>query len=215
MAMSALKPGGGIHPLVGSLFSAPVPGASLESRELQSQEIEEIVSAREPGAPVGPVAASPAVPAPPRSPAAPTPGAETDRDRRVPSPTSSQHGATTVSPLTREHPASLDTAEQKQPATLTDDLYERTDSVTRSDEALVPVSPAPTASAFHSLPSSAGRVSSLRSVVPQSRVADEIEIRIGRIEISAVQPAPAQPVAAKPKPRPSLEEYLRRRDGRS
>lgn len=44
---------------------------------------------------------------------------------------------------------------------------------------------------------------------------DEIHIHIGRIEVTAVQPAPARPAPTAPRPRtPSLSEYLRRRDGR-
>jgi hypothetical protein len=55
---------------------------------------------------------------------------------------------------------------------------------------------------------------------PKLRSADrepeEIQIHIGRIEVTAVQPAPAIPPT--PKPRrvtPSLDEYLRRRDRRT
>jgi hypothetical protein len=50
---------------------------------------------------------------------------------------------------------------------------------------------------------------------PQARAADDIEIRIGRIEVTAVQPAPPRAAPAKPPRRgPSLNDYLRRRDGR-
>jgi len=48
------------------------------------------------------------------------------------------------------------------------------------------------------------------------RKPEEIQIHIGRIEVMAVQPAPA--ILPAPKPRhaaPSLEEYLRRRDRRT
>jgi len=45
---------------------------------------------------------------------------------------------------------------------------------------------------------------------------DEIQIHIGRIEVVAVQPAPAQPVSQKAqRATPSLDEYLQRRDRRS
>lgn len=44
---------------------------------------------------------------------------------------------------------------------------------------------------------------------------DEIHIHIGRIEVTAVQPAPARTAVATPRTRaPSLSDYLRRRDGR-
>jgi hypothetical protein len=45
---------------------------------------------------------------------------------------------------------------------------------------------------------------------------DEIQIHIGRIEVVAAQPAPAQAVPQRaPRITPSLDEYLRRRDRRS
>jgi hypothetical protein len=45
---------------------------------------------------------------------------------------------------------------------------------------------------------------------------DNIEIHIGRIEVTAVQPAPVRPTPTRP-PRhaPSLEDYLKRRNGRA
>jgi hypothetical protein len=51
---------------------------------------------------------------------------------------------------------------------------------------------------------------------PPFREPDEIQIHIGRIEVTAVQAASPRPAAAKPQRRvPSLDEYLRRRDGRT
>jgi hypothetical protein len=48
------------------------------------------------------------------------------------------------------------------------------------------------------------------------RATDDIEIHIGRIEVTALQAAPARVTPAKPQRRgPSLEEYLKRRDGRT
>jgi hypothetical protein len=53
-----------------------------------------------------------------------------------------------------------------------------------------------------------------RRAKPGAREPDEIQIHIGRIEVTAVHPAPA-PAAAKPQRNvPSLDEYLRRRDRR-
>jgi hypothetical protein len=51
---------------------------------------------------------------------------------------------------------------------------------------------------------------------PSVREPDEIEIHIGRIEVTAVHPSAPQPVSARsPRPGPSLDEYLRRRDRRT
>ena len=45
---------------------------------------------------------------------------------------------------------------------------------------------------------------------------DEIQIHIGRIEVVAAQPTPAQPISQRAqRTTPSLDEYLRRRDRRS
>jgi hypothetical protein len=60
------------------------------------------------------------------------------------------------------------------------------------------------------------KTGSSRRPEPPLREPDEIQIHIGRIEVTAVQPA--APGAAAVKPRrsaPSLDEYLRRRDGRA
>jgi hypothetical protein len=48
-----------------------------------------------------------------------------------------------------------------------------------------------------------------------SREADEIQIHIGRIEVTAVPPAPARPAPAPNRKSPSLDEYLKRRPGRA
>jgi hypothetical protein len=56
---------------------------------------------------------------------------------------------------------------------------------------------------------------SRRSRLPQ-REPDEIQIHIGRIEVVAVPPPVAPPASPKPRPgTPSLDEYLRRRNGRA
>jgi hypothetical protein len=52
-------------------------------------------------------------------------------------------------------------------------------------------------------------------VEPAVREPDEIQIHIGRIEVTAVPPAPAPPAAKPQRNVPSLDEYLRRRDRRA
>ena len=47
------------------------------------------------------------------------------------------------------------------------------------------------------------------------READEIQIHIGRIEVTAVPPAPLRSAAKAAPSSPSLAEYLKRRDGRA
>jgi len=54
------------------------------------------------------------------------------------------------------------------------------------------------------------------SAAPSQREPDEIQIHIGRIEVSAVQqPAPAPEAVRNSRKSPSLDEYLRRRDRRA
>lgn len=64
--------------------------------------------------------------------------------------------------------------------------------------------------------SAADRERSRASGVPAApREPDEINIHIGRIEVTAAQPPPLRPAAPKShRKAPSLEEYLRRRGGR-
>jgi hypothetical protein len=53
------------------------------------------------------------------------------------------------------------------------------------------------------------------SYQPIQQVPDEIQIHIGRIEVTAVTAAPAPQRVPKPSNLPSLDEYLKRRDGRA
>ena len=56
--------------------------------------------------------------------------------------------------------------------------------------------------------------SSSQNFASHSRATDDIEIHIGRIEVTAVQPAPMRTTTVKsPRRVPSLDDYLRRRDG--
>jgi hypothetical protein len=50
---------------------------------------------------------------------------------------------------------------------------------------------------------------------PPSHEADEIQIHIGRIEVTAVPPVPARPAPVPNRKSPSLDEYLKRRPGRA
>jgi hypothetical protein len=60
---------------------------------------------------------------------------------------------------------------------------------------------------------SRGRFHDAQAAAPQG---DDIQIHIGRIEVTAVRPAPApQPAGKIRRLAPSLDEYLRRQDGRA
>lgn len=60
-----------------------------------------------------------------------------------------------------------------------------------------------------------GKVAKFRPGEPSVREPDEIQIHIGRIEVTAVHPAPAPAAAKTHRNVPSLDEYLKRRDRRS
>jgi hypothetical protein len=68
----------------------------------------------------------------------------------------------------------------------------------------------PTSSLLHSR---APRAAEPGQPVQAEREADEIQIHIGRIEVTAVPPAPARPVAPPVRKSLKLDEYLRRRQG--
>jgi hypothetical protein len=75
---------------------------------------------------------------------------------------------------------------------------------------------APVASSVRSRNAAAGEAhDGLHRSRPAAREADEIQIHIGRIEVTAAAPAPARAAAAKPRPSPSLDEFLKRRPGRA
>ncbi len=50
---------------------------------------------------------------------------------------------------------------------------------------------------------------------PAEREPDEIQIHIGRIEVTATPPAPARPAAKPMRKTPTLDDYLKRRHGRT
>lgn len=83
-----------------------------------------------------------------------------------------------------------------------------------ASRALIPSAPGPFASGAHEHGSE--RMEASRARPDAQAVPDEIRIHIGRIEVIAVSPPPVTPAAPKPPRRaPSLDEYLRRRDGRA
>ena len=219
MALSVLKPGDVIHPVVGSIFSAPNLGVPLErlgdeesvfpreSRESARESVSEathsspleirpratanVIEDMRPSRKVAPPQLA-ADSMPPLSELAETesPGpapskAVVEGDRRVES--SKIAGETQTIRATRPY-APLISGD------------------------FVPASP-PVA-AFR--PSKNSSADSSQPFSPSLRATDDIQIHIGRIEVTAVQPSPARVAPARPQRRaPSLDEYLRRRDGRS
>jgi hypothetical protein len=215
MAASVLNPGGAIHPVVGSLFS-PKPEVSLETfgneevvptsdrREFVRESVSELaISAR---SEVRPRTAVDAIEGDRPS------GLITARQAAGSRPPiSSPAGAESrsVTPLTARDQSDR-AVESSASAGQSEPIIEK-----RPYAPLIPaaLSPAPTAATLGQVRRPSADWS--QRVVSQSRTADDIEIHIGRIEVTAVQPSAVRAAPAKPQRRAaSLDEYLKRRDGR-
>jgi hypothetical protein len=219
MALSVLRPGDVIHPVVGSIFSAPNLEVPLERLGYEESVVprEGSKSARE--------SASEATLSS-RLEVRPRVAADVIEGER-PSclVTTRQSAAGSMLPLSN-------LAETESPALASSKAVDEGDRRVESSKIagemqtisakrlyaplisgdFVPASP-PVA-AFG--PSKNSSADSSRPFSPPSRATDDIQIHIGRIEVTAVPPAPARAAPAKPQRRaPSLDEYLRRRDGRS
>jgi hypothetical protein len=219
MALSVLKPGDVIHPVVGSIFSAPKPGVPLErlgdEESVVSREGRE--SARES---VSEAALSSPLEIRPRA------AADAIVDERPSSlVTTRQSAASSMLPLSSlaetesPGPASSEAVDEgdRRVESSTSAAETQTTSAKRIYAPLISEDFAPSSPpvAAFGLSKNSGAASS-PPFSPPSRPADDIQIHIGRIEVTAVQPAPARAAPAKPQRRaPSLDEYLRRRDGRS
>jgi hypothetical protein len=80
---------------------------------------------------------------------------------------------------------------------------------------LLPTNLTPSPPVVVAVPSTGPTADSTRSFAAPSRLSDEVEIHIGRIEVTAVHPSPIRAAPAKsPRRAPTLDDYLKRRDGR-
>jgi hypothetical protein len=238
-----LNPGGSIHPVLGSVFSAPKYGRT--SDELPWEE--EVVAYRD--QPVSLQTPSPERPKdfqgpeeasdPVVSPIWPLllPPLIPENARRNPDANPSPDPRTPVKPLVARDqkeevakPAVRSVSEEDQ-AVQSQELIEPHGRVYDEEVPLKGVyspimaeivggtaPPSIFGDKPKSLPPAAGtrekRVVSRRNL-PSAGAPDEIQIHIGRIEVIAVPQAPAPP-AAKPAPKSvSLSEYLKRRDPRA
>jgi hypothetical protein len=212
MASSVQKPGGAIHPVVGPLYAPQPPVAPLEivreehvvaGREFVHQEV-----SRQPAPLIAENAALTGL--------------------RLEGGTSNSNATDQATPASRlpialresddsSGPASIPTRDQSDRAPATNEaapISEQLEAVP-APRVYAPLI-APLLQTSSSAASPRLRQSELsQSLVPRARATEDIEIRIGRIEVTAVQPGPARVAPAKPPHRgPSLNDYLRRRDGR-
>lgn len=240
LAASAIRPARSIHPVVGSRFS---PTSRLEPMDsLEEIPVESSAAYAQPV--VAPSEASserPLVRTPPMQRRRRFSDAKTHGESDFFSPlldsTEPATGTANLqaSALSRDPDQQTTPGSDANPVEAMEDLHElRTGSASAGTEyhPLVQLSPRSlppktlTFSASHDLQqiraaaapqNSRSTDNSRRAHPPQPpREPDEIQIHIGRIEVTAVQP----PVAPRPAPRESrksinLDEYLRRRNGRS
>lgn len=234
LAGSASNPGGTIHPVVGSIFSPPRSDDAPEAEgfeETAATEIRrpalratDIASAVEQATITStkPAASAPEPPqivrtrqmqAAPESHPLTTRGITSDSETSEGVPRTRTTATTSTSEASMtgrtrfEEPAVL-AAQTSQPRLLPELPPSANASRIRSADAVSSAPSLRTHEKSDASPSARGQTTASDS--------DEIQIHIGRIEVTATAPAPIQVAPAKPQRRaPSLEEYLRSRDGRA
>jgi hypothetical protein len=224
LAEGTLGPGGNIHPVMSSLFSTASEQGNLHSPPLEANLIEVVtpISAGRQGFPTNSARSEPkGIPRPEATRQETTPPAslkfllpeQPEWDSTAPSARKSgaedllgQSGPSLETEERNEN-ASTAKAQQRRPGPA--DPERLHDAVLR------------TASSFRRLQGD----STADGIAPRqphafrtglsTHVPDEIQIHIGRIEVTAVQAAAPRAPAARPgKSGPSLEDYLQRRDRR-
>lgn len=216
MALSVLKPGGAIHPMVGSIFSTPKPRVTFESLgEVENPPtgdgrdlLREAVSTAATSLPSGIGSRT---------------GMHDVEEARPASPIASmQSGVVSAHPFSRR----LDKRRPGfvQPDAIAPDNRRAESSgkvaaneatpVQRTFTPLIAAALAPRPQPVTLRPPAKPNADAAQSFASRSRATDDIEIHIGRIEVAAIQAAPIRSAPAKPPRRAaSLDEYLKRRDG--
>ncbi len=217
MALSVLKPGGAIHPVVGSIFSAPRAAGSFEplgevenvptgdEREVLHESVSAVATSSAPES--RPRATAPAIED--ESPASliATPQSVAGFMLPIAGRAGSENPGLAGSKVTDQNDRR---AESSASGGETAAISAKRPYAPLISAALAP-SPPPPSLVFPGRP----EAGSSQPFASQPRASDDIEIHIGRIEVAAVHPAPARTAPARPQRRAaSLDEYLKRRDGR-
>ena len=211
-----MKPGNAIHPVVRSLFSATEPGISPETF---AEEIVTSDAGRESSQPdrrqMPPALSEIDLHSSARS-----------SEREQPSRLIATEQVSGDNALWVPRPAHVEIPQRRASSSQLEDegdsrvesspnVFEAAGSAARDPfaplimEAVVPRSQTPSPEKVRE-----PVARSSQSFATHSRSTDEIEIHIGRIEVTAVQPAPTRTTPVKsPRRAPSLDDYLRRRDG--
>lgn len=237
-AASVLTPGSSIHPVVRPMFSGF--GPQLTPEPAIPEEATETTGRPAPVAP-GPQPMLPAADArraePPRSqPPIGQPRPDTSAPA-TPPPAAAPATATLTPPVDRSAPEPLLSAHRHEPAPqglspVIPLIIASTGASRPAGKAEPAPPPPPPLPPLAVDPSPAGRPDSRRPTEPSgsaaqrpgvpspgratvARAPDEVQIHIGRIEITAAPPEPARAPARPPRTVLPLADYLKRRDGRA
>jgi hypothetical protein len=230
MAERALRPERAIRPMFGSVFAPIGRAAASETPTLE----EDVFSATEDRP--APTWRSPLDTQPSSPPLRSAPSDNRAAALYAPLMTPTTEPADRIEPLTPAQRAPItslpapssaarDTDEpgdqQMRPAAEATPSRRQTPSRVETVETLLPPQPVeatvrlPRPADTRPRPNAANSRAALRDNHPTAPDDDDIQIHIGRIEVTAVRPTPAPQAAAKTRRgAPSLDDYIRRRDGR-
>jgi hypothetical protein len=212
LVSSATRPTSGVHPVIAPLFSTQYGSAGEDLAEAAAPAIAPRMSTpseagREPSGTIARVDAISPHPLPVATAVTRRPAEELSPRNTVQSVAHAPGEQGPEHPLpSRESPASFTEVDGVQ-SIFTPLLPERVSTVSLAAVDSHPASP----STATSRREAADRI---RSSASHKREPDEIQITIGRIEVTAVPEAPARPAAKPGRKQISLDEYLKRADGR-
>jgi len=208
LAARAINPRGTVHPVVGSFFAPERPAA--EPDRLLVEEDEQVIARPPASAPGAPMQAARGGSASAERPAHPvTPLVQPEDQTPAPAPRTAVHPAeVSQKEFQKETPPESEWTTARLPE---QEAVRKSSSPPGAQAAPVfsPQLPPP-------LPLRPGRppAPELRTQPPARREPEEIQIHIGRIEVTAVPAAPAAAPTARPRRAPNLAEYLKKGDRR-
>jgi len=222
MAANAVRPQGGIHPLVGSIYAGPTTRSPREvATETGVLEEERLVTDTQ--SPPDEIEDLPIDPD--ASPSGVRRKGEKTQRGGVRQAEDSRHQGRHMSfrPLVGEADAhsagrgSYGTAADTETSGRSGAIVDREGNallrtVDLKSESVVPGG---ALGPFAIHPAHRARLDASSRSAPVEREGDKVEIHIGRIEVTAVPPEAPRPAAARPRKSLDLGEYLKRRDGRT
>jgi hypothetical protein len=216
MALSVLKPGSAIHPMVGSIFSTTKPRVSFESLgEVENAPIgdrhdllREAISTAATSSPLMSDSRAATHDVKEARPASPTVAMPSGAVSAQPYP----HRPDTQRPGSLQPNANA--PDDRRPESSGNVAASEATPVKRTLTPLIAAALAPGPQPVTLRSAAKPNADAAQSFASRSRATDDIEIHIGRIEVAAMQAAPIRSAPDKPPRRAtSLDEYLKRRDG--